>query len=67
MVYLIEYQLKQSLLNIKSARKVIDKENEKHNDDMLENYHIELYDVELRLEDMLKHLNKIEKFFQGGE
>lgn len=59
----MEYQLKQSLLNIESARKLIDKKREEHNDDMLENYHIELYDVELRLKDMLNHLKQIEDYF----
>lgn len=60
---LMEYQLKQSLLNVMAARKLIDKKRNEHDDDMLENYHIELYDVELRLKDMLEHIGKIEDYF----
>lgn len=63
MVGLMEYQLKQSLLNVKSARKLIDRKMEEYDDDMLEDYHIELFDLELRLEDMLGNIGKIEVYF----
>ena len=63
MVDLMEYELKQSLLNVKSARRLIDKKRELYDSDMLENYHIELLDLEIRLDDMLKHIDKIEDYF----
>ena len=63
MVDLMEYELEQSLLNVKSARKLIDKKREDTDSDMLENYHIELLDLELRLKDMLNHLDKIRDYF----
>ena len=59
----MEYELEQSLLNVKSARKLIDKKREDTDSDMLENYHIELLDLELRLKDMLNHLDKIRDYF----
>ena len=68
MVSLMEYQLKQSLLNIESARKLIDKKMEEDDSDLLDDYHIELYDLELRLKDMLEHINEIEDYFlNNGE
>ena len=63
MVELMEYELEQSLLNVKSARKLIDKKMEETDSDMLENYHIELLDIELRLKDMLTHLENIKDYF----
>ena len=59
----MEYELEQSLLNVKSARKLIDKKREDTDSDMLENYHIELLDLELRLKDMLNHLDCIRGYF----
>lgn len=63
MVDLMEYELKQSLLNVKSARRLIDKKRELYDSDMLENYHIELLDLEIRLEDMLRNIDKVEDYF----
>ena len=63
MVDLMEYELKQSLLNVKSARRLIDKKRELYDSDMLENYHIELLDLEFRLEDMVKNIDKVEDYF----
>lgn len=63
MVDLMEYELKQSLLNVKSARRLIDKKRELYDSDMLENYHIELLDLEFRLEDMLRNIDKVEDYF----
>lgn len=63
MVDLMEYELKQSLLNVKSARRLIDKKRELYDSDMLENYHIELLDLEIRLEDMVKNIDKVEDYF----
>ena len=63
MVDLMEYELEQSLLNVKSARKLIDKKRENTDSDMLENYHIELLDLELRIKDMLNHLDCIRGYF----
>ena len=63
MVDLMEYELKQCLLNVKSARRLIDKKRELYDSDMLENYHIELLDLEIRLEDMVKNIDKVEDYF----
>lgn len=63
MVDLMEYELKQSLLNVKSARRLIDKKRELYDSDMLENYHIELLDLEIRLEDMVRNIDKVEDYF----
>jgi hypothetical protein len=60
MVNLMEYQLKQSLFNVQSARQLVDKKMEESYSEILENYHIELLDVEIRLEDMIRNIGKIE-------
>lgn len=58
---LIEYQLKNSLTNMEQIRKAVD---HKGTDETLENWHYELLDIELRLKDMLRNLDKLEESFQ---
>lgn len=63
MVSLMEYQLKESLVNVESARKLVDKKREEVDSDLLDNYHYELLDLELRLKDMISHIGGIEEYF----
>ena len=58
---LIEYQLKNSLTNMEQIRKAVD---HKGTDETLSNWHYELLDIELRLKDMIRNLDKLEESFQ---
>lgn len=60
MMELMEYQLKQALLNVECARKYVDnKRLTQGENEYLENYHYELLDMELRLKDMINHLHNL--------
>lgn len=63
MVCLMEYQLKESLVNVESARNLVDKKREEIDSEQLDNYHYELLDLELRLKDMINHIGTIEDYF----
>lgn len=56
---LVKHQLKESLVNIESAREFIDSKRIKDDNEYLESYHYELLDIELRIKDMLNHIHKL--------
>lgn len=56
---LVKHQLKESLINIESARDFIDSKRIKDDNEYLESYHYELLDIELKLKDMINHIHKI--------
>ena len=61
---LIEYQLRNTLTNLEQIRKVIDFKRKTINDDNLETWHYELLDMELRVKDMLRNIDKLKDHFQ---
>lgn len=60
MVNLVEYQLKTALVNVESVKQFIDNQREVVGADVLDDYHYELLDIELRLKDLLAHLGNVE-------
>jgi len=60
----VELKLKEAKKNIDSAKKLVEKELEKEDNNpkkqlYLHDYKIELFDIQLRLKDMLKNISHI--------
>ena len=51
--------LKVALDKVQIVRSIIDSKMEECSDDILESYHYELLDVELRLKDMVNNIGKL--------
>ena len=59
---LVRFQLEQALADVSSVLDFVDKKNDEcGGSDEFENWHFELLDLKLRLEDMVRNVGRLEE------